>query len=103
MSRDCRVGCHGMGVVGVSYSAFDLGRRHNGLVCLWPSEAHGRSHFLPAMSSLAGEIMDLVHLTVVGVKVDRDEDGDGDGDDDRTWLRTSVGKDTTSTDTDSVQ
>lgn len=55
------------------------------------------------MSSLAGEIMDLVHLTVVGVKVDRDEDGDGDGDDDRTWLRTSVGKDTTSTDTDSVQ
>lgn len=37
-------------------------RREDWLVRVRPSEAHGRSHLLPAMSSLAGEVGYLVHL-----------------------------------------
>ena len=63
VARHCWVRRHGMGLMRVANGPLHGSRGHHGLfVRLGPSEAHGRSHLLPAMSSLASEVVDLVHL-----------------------------------------
>ena len=58
MSRHCRVWRHGIGAADRA-----LSRRWNGhFMLVWPTKAHGRSHLLPAMSGLACEVGNLVHL-----------------------------------------